>query len=50
MAKGHHRPSEGSVGLQSYALIYPTEAVLNEAIAKVEALEVKVEISSRMDL
>ncbi|WP_318614767.1 VOC family protein [Sporosarcina sp. YIM B06819] len=39
---GVPRPSEGSVGLQSFALVYPTEAVLNEAIAKVEALKVKV--------
>ena len=39
---GAPRPAEGSVGLQSFALVYPTEAVLDEAIAKVEALEVKV--------
>ncbi len=39
---GATRPSEGSVGLQSFALIYPTEAVLGEAIAKVEALAMKV--------
>ncbi len=40
---GVPRPIAGSVGLQSFALVYPTETVLNEAIAKVEALEVKVE-------
>ncbi|MFJ7934068.1 VOC family protein [Sporosarcina sp. NPDC096371] len=40
---GAPRPSTGSVGLQSFALIYPTEAVLNEALVKVEALGVKVE-------
>ncbi|MEK5040223.1 VOC family protein [Sporosarcina sp. FSL K6-3457] len=39
---GASRPTEGSVGLQSFALVYPTEAVLGEAIAKVEALGVKV--------
>jgi len=39
---GAPRPAEGSVGLQSFALVYPTEAVLDEAITKVEALEVKV--------
>ena len=41
--EGASRPSEGSVGLQSYALIFPTEAVLNEAIANIEALNAKVE-------
>lgn len=39
---GAPRPAEGSVGLQSFALVYPTEAVLNEALAKVEALGVNV--------
>lgn len=39
---GAPRPTEGSVGLQSFALVYPTEAVLNEAMTKVNALEVKV--------
>lgn len=40
--EGAPKPSKGSVGLQSYALIYPTEEVLKEAIVKVEALEVQV--------
>lgn len=40
--EGALKPSEGSVGLQSYALVYPTEAVLNEAVTKVEALGVQV--------
>ena len=35
---GVERPSTGSAGLQSYTLIYPNEAVLDEAIEKVEAL------------
>lgn len=39
---GAPRPTEGSVGLRSFSLVYPTEAVLDEAIAKVEVLEVKV--------
>lgn len=39
---GASRPAEGSVGLQSFTLVYPTEEVLNEALAKVEALKVKV--------
>ncbi|WP_203247435.1 VOC family protein [Sporosarcina beigongshangi] len=39
---GAPRPAEGSVGLQSFALVYPTEAVLNEALAKVEVLGVNV--------
>lgn len=39
---GAPRPSEGSVGLQSFTLVYPTEAVLDEAIGKVEALGMKV--------
>ena len=43
--EGVSRPSAGSVGLQSYTLIYPNETVLKEAIAKVEALEVKVELN-----
>ena len=43
---GASRPIEGSVGLQSFALVYPTKAVLDEAIAKVEALEVNVVSSS----
>jgi len=43
--EGVTRPQAGSVGLQSYALIYPNETVLNEAIAKVEALNVNVEIN-----
>lgn len=41
--EGVSRPTAGSVGLQSYTLVYPTEKLLNEAIAKVSALEVKVE-------
>lgn len=41
--EGAEKPSDGSVGLQSYALIYPTVSILNEAIVKVEALEVQVE-------
>lgn len=40
--EGALKPSQGSVGLQSYALVYPTEAVLNEAVTKVEALGVQV--------
>lgn len=40
---GAERPSTGSAGLQSYTLIYPNEAVLDEAIRKVEALGIKVE-------
>lgn len=43
--QGASRPSKDSVGLQSFSLIYPTEAVLDDAIAKVEALETKVEAS-----
>ena len=43
--EGVTRPQAGSVGLQSYTLVYPDEAVLNEAIAKVEALDVKVEMN-----
>ena len=43
--EGAPKPSTGSVGLQSYALIYPTEIVLNEAIRKVEALEASVKSS-----
>lgn len=39
---GAPRPIEGSVGLQSFALVYPTKAVLDEAIAKMGALEAKV--------
>ncbi|AOV06232.1 VOC family protein [Sporosarcina ureilytica] len=39
---GDARPSENSVGLQAYTLIYPTESVLKEAIGKVEALGSKV--------
>jgi catechol 2,3-dioxygenase len=41
--EGVQRPTAGSVGLQSYTLVYPTEAVLNEAIEKVEVLGAKVE-------
>ncbi|MBE1556280.1 VOC family protein [Sporosarcina limicola] len=37
------RPSKDSVGLQSFTLVYPTEAVLNEAIVKVEAFGATVE-------
>lgn len=43
--EGAPRPSKGSIGLQSYALIYPTELVLKEAIRKVEALAVSVKSS-----
>ncbi|MFC5589537.1 VOC family protein [Sporosarcina soli] len=35
---GASRPSEDSAGLRSFTLIYPTETVLKEALAKVEAL------------
>jgi catechol 2,3-dioxygenase len=40
--EGAPKPSENSVGLQAYALIYPDEATLNGAIAKVEALGTEV--------
>ena len=40
---GAPRPSAGSAGLQSFTLIYPKEAVLKEAIEKVEAFGAKVE-------
>ncbi|WP_342513492.1 VOC family protein [Sporosarcina sp. FSL K6-1522] len=40
---GAPKPATGSVGLQSFALVYPTEDVLNEALVKVEALGGKVE-------
>jgi catechol 2,3-dioxygenase len=40
---GVPRPSEGSVGLQSFTLIYPNETVLDEAITKVESLGLKVD-------
>jgi len=42
---GVTRPTPGSVGLQSYTLIYPNETVLKEAIGKVEALDAKVELN-----
>ena len=42
--EGAPRPSEGSVGLQSYALIYPNDAALNEAISSIEKLGAKVEL------
>ena len=41
--EGASRPAAGSVGLQSYTLIYPNETVLKEAVMKVEALDAKVE-------
>lgn len=40
--EGASKPSNGSVGLQSYSLIYPTETALKEAIVEVEALDVQV--------
>lgn len=40
--EGAPRSSEDSVGLRSYALIYPTEDVLNAAMTKVEALNTTV--------
>lgn len=43
--EGVTRPQVGSVGLQSYALIYPNETVLNEAITKLEAIDVNVEVN-----
>jgi catechol 2,3-dioxygenase len=43
--EGVPRPIEGSVGLQSYTLIYPNEATVKEAITKVEALDAKVELN-----
>jgi len=43
--EGVTRPTPGSVGLQSYTLIYPNETVLKEAIGKVEALDAKVELN-----
>lgn len=39
---GDARPSENSVGLQAYTLIYPTESVLKDAIGEVQALGSKV--------
>ena len=42
--EGATKPSADSVGLQSYTLIYPGEVVLNEAVEKVKALGVKVEL------
>lgn len=43
--EGAPKPSKGSIGLQSYTLIYPTELALKEAIRKVEALAVSVKSS-----
>ena len=43
--EGAQRPSEGSVGLQSYTLVYPNEAAVNDAVVKVEALGAKIEVS-----
>ena len=42
--EGAPRPSEGSVGLQSYALVYPNDAAANEAISSIEKLGAKVEL------
>ena len=43
--EGAPRATEGSVGLQAFALIYPNEVEVKEAIMKVEALDAKVELS-----
>lgn len=41
--EGAPQPSESSVGLQSFTLIYPNEVVLHEAIEKVKMLNKQVE-------
>ncbi|MEK5067491.1 VOC family protein [Sporosarcina sp. FSL K6-1508] len=43
--EGAARPTSGSVGLQSYTLIYPDETTLNDAIGELKALEVEIELS-----
>lgn len=43
--EGVSRPTAGSVGLQSYTLIYPNETALNETITRVEALDTIVELN-----
>ncbi len=41
--EGAPRPSANRVGLEAYTLIYPSKETLQEAISKVNALEVQVE-------
>ncbi len=43
--EGVSSPTAGSVGLQSYTLIYPHEAAVKEALTKVEALDANVELN-----
>lgn len=40
---GAPAPKSGSVGLESYTLVYPNETVLNEALSNVEKLGVNVQ-------
>ncbi|MER2088704.1 MAG: VOC family protein [Sporosarcina sp.] len=43
--EGVTRPKAGSVGLQSYTLIYPNESSIKEAVVKVESLGARVELA-----